>query len=78
MRSRPMPRRSHAVNGSWSASAPLVHRTKLGREQLGIAAADAKDDERAGIADDGRADGMRKLIGVLVRERKMRGELSRL
>jgi hypothetical protein len=31
----------------------VVHRAKLGREQLGIVAANADDDERVGIADDG-------------------------
>ena len=73
-----MPRRSHAVNGSWSASPPGVHRTKLGREQFRVAAADAEHDQRAGIAEHRGADGRRELVGVLVRETEMRCELARL
>ena len=48
-----------------------VHRPKFGCEQLGVTAADAKDDQRAGIADHGRAYGVRELIGELVCQAKM-------
>ena len=55
-----------------------VHRTEFRREQLGVAAPDAKYDQRAGVAEHRGADGRRELIGVLVRETEMRCELARL
>ncbi len=54
------------------------HGAELGREQLSVTAADAKDNKRVSVADHGRADSVRQLIRVLVREAEMELELASL
>ena len=53
-------------------------RMKFGRKKLGVRCRHAKNHERAGVAEDGGAHLVAKLLGILVRERKMRCEFSRL
>lgn len=54
--------------GKWELVGQRVrlHRVELRREELGVRAGDAKDDERAGVAQDGGADFRRNLVRELV------------
>src|SRR5467141_4035937 len=52
------------------------HRAELGRKQLGVTAADPKYDKRTGVADHCRTDSVGQLIGILVCECEVRGELA--
>jgi hypothetical protein len=74
----PAPRRSHAVNGSLISEREALDRPKLRRQQLCIAAANAENHKRTGIANDSRADRVAELIGVLVREREVGRKLTSL
>ena len=51
---------------------------KFGSEQCGVRRRHAEYHERGGIAEDGGAHRVAELLGILVRQRKMRCEFSRL
>jgi len=58
------------------SSAYLSAYNDYARKQLGVTAADPKYDKRTGVADDCRTDSVGQLIGILVCECEVRGELA--
>jgi len=55
-----------------------IHGTKLRGEQFGVAAPDAKCDQGSGVSYHRRSHRMRELVRVLIRQREVHGEFSRL